>query len=70
MPTMAEREILDRIDAHMARGNDLLEAVREEMQLSREERELSREVFTDLREFTREMTLRAERVESSGHQLS
>ena len=63
---MAEREVLDRIDAHMARGNELMEGVREEMRLSREERERSREwfggLYSDFREFTRELTLRSERV--------
>jgi hypothetical protein len=68
MPTMAEREVLARIERHMARGNDLLGEVRDEMRLSREERERSREMFehhaelySDLREFTREMILRVER---------
>jgi hypothetical protein len=59
---MAEREVLDRIDAHMARGNELLEEVREEMRLSREERELSRELFGDMRDFMSEVTVRVERV--------
>jgi len=52
---VTEAELLERLDAHIARGNDLTEAVREEMALSRETHE-------DLRAFTREITLRNEKV--------
>jgi hypothetical protein len=60
---------LARIDAHievskehMARGNQLMEGVRVEMSLTREEIERSREAHVDLRVFTRDITLRNERI--------
>jgi hypothetical protein len=48
-------EYLRRIDAHMARGNEI-------MQRSNEVIEANRHTFEDLRTFLREMTLRQERV--------
>ena len=43
-----------RLDEHLARGNELMEEIREEMRLSRE-------MFADLRVFMRDITLRVER---------
>ena len=66
--TMRRRGYLNRIDEHMARGNVLMERIREllhevseEVRLTREEVRLSREQHADLRVFIREMTIRGER---------
>lgn len=55
------RRFHERIDLHMERGNELMESVREEIRLSRDEIRLAREQHADLREFIREINLRAER---------
>jgi hypothetical protein len=62
------RRLLESIEGHMERGNDLMDEVREEIRLtreevrlSREEVRLSREQHADLRVFIREASLRAER---------
>jgi chromosome segregation ATPase len=74
--TMADREFLQRIDRHMDRGNALMERgntlmgeIREEMRLSREEARLSREqaarhaeLYSDLRQFIRDMNARMNRA--------
>ena len=51
---MTEREFLERMDAHiedtrrhMARGNELMEQIREEVRLNREEHRLNREEHRD-----------------------
>ena len=57
------REYLNRIDAHMARGNELMDEIREEMRANREER-------VSLQEFIREQALRMERAaEHQGREL-
>ncbi|MGI8440072.1 MAG: YdeI/OmpD-associated family protein, partial [Thermoleophilaceae bacterium] len=55
------RRLLETIEGHMERGNDLMDEVREEIRLTREEVRLSREQHADLRVFIREASLRAER---------
>lgn len=45
---MADEEILRRIDAHMARGNELMAEIREEHRLTREEHERNRRFYADL----------------------
>jgi hypothetical protein len=52
---MPDDEFLRRIDAHMARGNEI-------MQRSNEVIEANRRTFEDLRTFLRELTLRHERA--------
>lgn len=39
---MADRELLERIDGHMARGNELVQLIREDHELNRHEHELNR----------------------------
>ncbi len=64
MDAMANREILQRLDAHMARGNQLMDRVEEQMRLTRE---FHRGEVSDHRafifdEFMRQMILRVERI--------
>ncbi len=51
---MADREFLERMDQRLARGNELLGEVKDEMRLNREER-------AESREFIREIVGRIER---------
>jgi methyl-accepting chemotaxis protein len=57
---------LERIDEHMARGNELMDDVREEMRLSRAQyRELSERhesLIRDMRQFMHEAIVRMERI--------
>ncbi len=56
---MADREILERLDAHMQRGNELMDRVEEQMRLTRE---FHRVELPEHREFMRQMILRVERI--------
>jgi len=56
---MAERDILERLDVHMERGNELMDRVEEQMRLTRE---FHRVGITEMREFTRQMILRVDRI--------
>ncbi len=56
---MADREILERLDAHMERGNQLMDRVEEQMRLTRE---FHRVELPEHREFMRQMILRVERI--------
>src|SRR5680860_423690 len=56
---MADRDILERIDAHMERGNKLMDRIEEQMRLTRE---FHRVEVTELREFSRQMILRVDRT--------
>lgn len=55
-------EFMARIDVHMARGEQQMARIEEEMRLSRAEHERSRKVHEGLREFIREQTLRMEKA--------
>lgn len=50
---MRNRDVLDRLDAHMARGNDLMEQIREEFALNRREHQLNRAAFHENRDVIR-----------------
>ena len=56
---MAGRDPLERIDAHMARGNELMERIQQEMRLTRE---FHATALADFRTFTRELIARVERI--------
>ncbi|MEK6229555.1 MAG: hypothetical protein AABM31_09580 [Actinomycetota bacterium] len=56
---MADRDILERFDAHMERGNELMDRVEEQMRLTRE---FHRVELPEHREFLRQMILRVERI--------
>jgi uncharacterized membrane protein YqiK len=59
MQAMADRKILERLDAHMERGNQLMDRVEEQMRLTRE---FHRVELPEHREFMRQMILRVERI--------
>jgi len=66
---MPEHDLLRRIDAHMARGNELMEQNRTAFEANRVAFEANRTAFQenrtafeDLRTFMRELTLRQEKV--------
>jgi uncharacterized coiled-coil DUF342 family protein len=61
---MADRDLLERIDAHMARGNELMAEIREEHRLNRREhrlgraeRRLNRAAIQEFRQVMREVVL-------------
>ena len=56
---MADRDILERLDAHMERGNELMCRVEEQMRLTRE---FHHAQISEMRDFTRQMILRMERI--------
>ena len=56
---MADRDILERLDAHMERGNEVMDRVEEQMRLTRE---FHRVEVSEHREFVRQMILRVERI--------
>jgi hypothetical protein len=53
---MPDGDLLSRLDAHMARGNDLMEEIRKEHELNRREHELNRQHY---REHTSSLCVRA-----------
>ena len=64
MDGMADREMLERIDSHLSRGNELMEQIRQEHRLNREEHRLNREehrlnraAVQGMREVAREVVL-------------
>jgi hypothetical protein len=61
-----DADFLDRIDRHMERGNELMDRNNELMAEVREEMRLSRaqyaEIYADMRQFIREITLRIQRI--------
>jgi len=59
---MPEDDPLRRIDAHMARGNELMEQNRRAFEANRVAFEENRTAFEDLRTFMRELNLRQEKV--------
>jgi hypothetical protein len=56
---MADRDILERLDVHLERGNELMDRVEEQMRLTRE---FHRVELTEHREWSRQMILRVERI--------
>jgi len=56
---MADRDILERLDTHMERGNEVMDRVEEQMRLTRE---FHRVELTEHREWSRQMILRVERI--------
>ena len=65
---MRKWDILERIDGHMERGNELMDRVEEQMRLTRE---FHRVELPEHREFMRQMILRVERVgRDQGRELS
>jgi hypothetical protein len=59
---VAEADCLRRIDAHMERGNVLIERIDAHMERGNELMDQNRRAFEDLRTFLRDMTVRQERV--------
>jgi hypothetical protein len=62
--SIADRELLLRLDEHMARGNELMEQIREEHRLNRKQHELNRKehqlnraAVQDMRKVAREVIL-------------
>jgi hypothetical protein len=64
---MARRDVLERIDGHLARGNELFDRVGEELRLSRQSREQSdaahERLFEAFARLTRDIAERFERAE-------
>ena len=65
---------LERIDAHMTRGNELMEEIREEHQLNRREHQLNRAAIQNNTQVLRELMLQRqedrvvlERIEQGIH---
>ena len=62
MPWIRNRELLERIDRHLDRADERWAIIGEEVRLSREQRDRHAEMYADLRQFTRDLMLRMERV--------
>jgi methyl-accepting chemotaxis protein len=58
---MADGELLERIEGHMARGNELMELIREDHALNRREHELNRAAMHSTRDAVRSLAAAVEK---------